>query len=279
MSPGSRPVAALLATLLVAGPALADPKPSDKDARAAGELVKKAIARSQAGDHEAAIAIYQQAYGIVPSSALLSNIGTEYQQIGRQKDALKYFCMYLDKDPEGANAPYATTQARQLQKQLGTKLAEDDDVCAPPKVEPKPHPIKEPEPPPVKPAPPEPEPAPVVEHERGSSAMRISGLVAGLVGLGAIGVGIYEGVQAKRISDDISAHMVPDRWRGDIRSYEAEGQHHENLEIGLLIGGGVAVTAGIVLYALGRSSGSSDREKTAIRVAPTRHGFAVFGSF
>jgi hypothetical protein len=278
MSPGSRPVAALLATLLVAGPALADPKPSDKDAHAAGELVKKAIAKSQAGDHEAAIAIYQQAYGIVPSSALLSNIGTEYQQSGKLKDALKYFCMYLDKDPEGANAPYATLQARQLQKQLGNKLGEGDDVCAPPKVEPRPRPVEEP--PVVATRPPEPEPVePPAPRDHGSATMRITGLVAGLVGLGAVGVGIYEGVQAKNISDEISAHMVPDRWPGDIRELEARGQRHENLEIGFLIGGGVAITAGVVLFALGRSSAAPDRERTAIRVAPTRNGFAVLGRF
>ena len=55
----------------------------------AGDLVKKAIARSQAGDHNAAIEIYLQAYTILPNPLLLSNIGAEFQQSGMPKEALK----------------------------------------------------------------------------------------------------------------------------------------------------------------------------------------------
>jgi tetratricopeptide (TPR) repeat protein len=136
---GSRFTATLVASWLIASPALADPRDakgaSDKDKQVASELVKKAIARSQAGDHSAAIDIYLQAYTIVPNSLLLSNIGSEYQQSGKQKEALRYFCMYLEKEPNGTNAVYATTQARSLQALLGNKHVEDDDVCAPAKPE------------------------------------------------------------------------------------------------------------------------------------------------
>src|SRR5258706_5711756 len=110
----SRTTAALLVCGLCASSALADPRPTEKDKQIAGELVKKAIARSQAGDHATAIDIYLQAYTIVPNSILLSNIGTEFQQSGKPAQALRYFCMYLDKDPSGTNAPYATLQAKAL---------------------------------------------------------------------------------------------------------------------------------------------------------------------
>ena len=109
MTGGSRITAALLASLLLATPALAQPKkPSEKDRRIAGELVKKAIALSGSGDHSAAIEVYLQAYTVVPDSILLSNIGAEFQQNGRAQEALRYFCMYLEKEPRGTNAPYAT---------------------------------------------------------------------------------------------------------------------------------------------------------------------------
>src|SRR3954447_11094662 len=114
----SRSTAALLVWGLCASSALAEPRPTEKDKQIAGELVKKAIAKSQAGDHAAAIDIYLQAYTIVPNSLLLSNIGSEVQQEGKPVEALRYFCMYLDKDPTGTNAPYAQSQAKSLQIQL-----------------------------------------------------------------------------------------------------------------------------------------------------------------
>src|SRR5215831_2508839 len=130
---------ALAAVLAAAGaprPALADGKPpTEKDRQAASELVKKAIARSQAGDHAAAIKVYLQAYTLVPNSLLLSNIGAEFQQDGMYKEALDYFCKYLEQDPTGTNAPYARSQAKILQRQLGRKRVDDRDVCAAPKPE------------------------------------------------------------------------------------------------------------------------------------------------
>src|SRR5215475_13476254 len=127
MSRGPRRTAALLA-LCVAGAAAADPRPpTERDRQIASELVKKAIARSQAGEHAAAIDIYLQAYTIVPNSILLSNIGTEFQQSGKPAEALRYFCMYLNKDPEGTNAPYATAQAKRMQIELGNRSVDDRD--------------------------------------------------------------------------------------------------------------------------------------------------------
>src|SRR5438552_3128318 len=145
----SRTAAAVLASLLAVSPALADPKPpTDKDKQVASDLVKKAISKSQAGDHNAAIDLYLQAFTIVPNSILLSNIGAEYQQSDRPQQALRYFCMYLDKDPSGTNAPYAAAQARALQVELGNKDVDDRDVCSKPKPRSRPRsePKTEPEP-------------------------------------------------------------------------------------------------------------------------------------
>ena len=270
---GSRSLAALLATVLVVSPALAEPKPlSDKDRQAASELVKKAIARSQAGDHEAAIVIYLQAYSIVPNSALLSNIGAEYQQDGKLPEALRYFCKYLEKEPDGANAPYATTQARLLHKQLGRKHVDDDELCTTPQAERKPAPPKDDE---VETTEPQPEPA---VASNGNATLKYAGLITGLVGLAATGVGIYEGALAWNITNDINAHPKDDFWDEDIRAQQARGQRHENLQIGFLIAGGVLVSGGVVMYLLGRSSERAP-EKTVVRIRPTTNGFAVFGRF
>ncbi|HEY0479781.1 MAG TPA: tetratricopeptide repeat protein [Kofleriaceae bacterium] len=306
---GSRPLAALLASALLTGPALADPRPpSEKDRQLASDLVKKAIARSQAGDHLAAIEIYNQAYTIIANALLLSNIGAEFQQAGMPKEALKYFCMYLDKDPSGTNAPYATSQAKILQRQLGNKKVDERDVCAAPRpdkddrregdrrdgdrrdkddkddpgnpedVRPRPRTTgrgskESPSRPPVQPD--------VVERDTGNPGLMYVGVTAGLAGLAAAGAGIYFGLKGKSISDDINSHRMGDPWPDNIQEMMHEGDRDNRYAIGALVTSGVLVTAGIVLYVISRPDGTSERtsEKTAIHVTPTAGGFAVFGRF
>ncbi|HET9626662.1 MAG TPA: hypothetical protein VFP84_35105 [Kofleriaceae bacterium] len=293
---GSRCIAAVLASCLVVAPVLADPKPvSDKDKQVASDLVKKAIARSQAGDHSAAIDIYLQAYTIVPNSILLSNIGSEFEKSGKQEEALHYFCLYLEKDPNGTNVVYATSQAKQLQAMLGTKHVTDDNMCDPAK--PKrgakhttaDDPDEAPDEPdaPVKPKR-EAKPAPAPEAQ-GDPGLRHAGIGVGIAGALLVGVGIYAGVQAKNISDEISGQNVQQMWPQGIRNTERRGQNYEYLQIGALIGGAAALGVGIYLYVRGSGSDEAaadpdkakdkaDRERT-VHLTPTANGVALFGKF
>ena len=328
MTGGTRCIAVALASALLAGPALADPKaPSDKDRQVASDLVKKAIARSQAGDHAGAIKLYNLAYALVPNSLLLSNIGAEYQQDGMYKDALDYFCKYLQEDPAGTNAPYARSQAKILGRQLGKKKPADRDVCAavkeakddkdddatdePRRGEParpdtgrsdlgktdsdpaRGEPVRSTERPgkaervprstaqaPGQVRPIEDPPAPEREVSSGNPLLMYVGLGLAVGGLGAAGFGIYYGVQAKEISDEVSNHEMGTPWPKGIRDLEARGQHYENFQIGALITSGVLITAGIVVYVAGRPDGSERRaDKIAIGVTPTPNGMSVFGRF
>jgi len=294
MASGSRKATALLASFLLASPALAEPKgPTEKDKQFAGELVKKAIARSQAGDHAAAIEIYLQAYTIVPNPLLLPNIGAEFQQSGKPQEALHYFCLYLEKDPDGTNATFATSKAKALQIQLGNKNVDDDDVCAPPK--PVKKPVKEPAKEPVKEAIKEPVKDPIKDPPArqpldedtaaasggGSSKLMYVGLVVGLAGLGAVGVGTYDGIQAKNISDQLTNHPQNTPWPDNIKDLQRRGQAYENLQIGFLVGGGALAATGVILFFVGRSDESPRRssDKTMVNVTPTTNGLAVFGTF
>jgi tetratricopeptide (TPR) repeat protein len=292
MISGSRKATALLASFLAASPALAEPKaPSEKDKQFAGELVKKAIARSQAGDHAAAIEIYLHAFALVPNPLLLPNIGAEFQQSGKPQEALHYFCLYLEKDPDGTNATFATSKAKALQIQLGNKNVDDDDVCAPPR--PARKPVKEPREP-VKEQARDPIKDPIKEPPArqpldegtaspggGSSKLKYVGLVVGLVGLGAVGVGTYDGIQAKSISDQLTNHPQNTPWPDNIKDLQRRGQAYENLQIGFLAGGVALATTGVILFVVGRSDESSRRssDKTLVKVAPTTNGFAVLGTF
>lgn len=317
--PGAMVAAVVSVVVSASGPALAQNKPpSDKDRQAASELVKKAIARSQAGDHAAAIKIYNQAYTLVPNSLLLSNIGAEFQQDGMYKEALDYFCKYLEQDPAGTNAPYARSQAKILQRQLGRKRLDDRDVCAAPRAE-------EPASEPVraasdrglgdrdkrdarddkrdarddrrdarddkrddKPAREKrtaqrggddaPTDAPEVTS-RGNPTLMYTGLAVGVAGLVATGVGIYAGVKGKQISDQINSHDPMTPWPDNIKDLEHRGEAYNSLQVISLIGGGALITTGIVLFVVSRPDTPERADKSVVRVVPTTNGLAVFGRF
>jgi hypothetical protein len=298
---GSRSTAVLLACCLLASPALADkesrepkaPKAvSDQDRQVASDLVKKAIARSGAGDHSAAIDIYVQAYTLVPNSILLSDIGSEFQQMGKQREALRYFCMYLAKDPTGTNATYASTQAKAMHALISKKHNDDDDddddVCAPPRKHPTPETTDHGKPSPTTATQPIDDPAAPAARED-DTTMRYAGIGLGAAGVVGVGIGIYGGIEAKNISDEITNHPKGTPWPNGIQSVQRRGQNYEYLQIGGLVGGGVLAGVGLVLFL--RSAGAGDPVDKAskpdkpdkgdrtVHVTPTSNGFAVYGRF
>jgi hypothetical protein len=98
------------------------------------DLVRRAIALGEAGDHAGAIEIYKRVWGLMPVPLLLANIATEYEQDGNTATALRYYCSYLEHDPDGVNAPYATARARllhaRLESERGNGSKPGDDMCA-----------------------------------------------------------------------------------------------------------------------------------------------------
>lgn len=269
----SRVIATVLASVLVVGPALAQPTPTPAQKTQIQDLVKQAIAKSQAGDHATAIELYQKAYAIAPLPTLLSNIGAEYQLATKPVEALKFFCMYLEKDPAGPLATYATGQAKLLQSQLTGTAVDDAGVCKAPK--------QAPPPPPKDTSGTKDLGTAKVEAKDPGKGMKTAGMVMGGIGVVSVGLGIVFGIQAKKISDDISSHTdmtVP--WRKDIIAYQDRGQRDEYLQIGCLALGGALVIGGAIVYLKGRSK-SSSAESTTIQpsVGPGGGGMVLSGSF
>lgn len=271
-----------LALALVLVPAVASAQ-SAKDKQKASDLVKQAIAKSQAGDHETAVQLYEDAYKIIPSTLLLSNIGSEYQAMKKPVEALKYFCKYIEADPTGSNISFATAQAKTLYIELGgVPNIEDKDVCKPivkppaPKVEPDPHVVDAP------PSQPEPTPGAGDAATRKRSTLRLVGIGVGALGAGVFGLGVYYGFKAKGISDDITNHDPNDPWPANIKQLEADGASFEKKQIGFMIGGGLALVGGAALFVLGgsKSSGETGASVTVSPVAtPDQLGVAASGRF
>lgn len=269
---------------LVPAVASAQPQPTAKEKQQASDLVKKAIAKSQAGDHEAAVELYLDAYKIIPNALLLSNVGSEFQQMEKKVEALKYFCQYLHEDPTGQNSTYATAQARTLYIEIGgVSTVQDGELCKPIV---KPHAEPPPPPPPQQPEV-KPEPAPPVagpvDHgpTTKSSPLRLAGVAVTVVGAGVFGAGIYYGLQAKKISDDITNHNPADPWPADIKAQEAEGKSDETKQIGLMIGGGVAIAAGVAMVILGAPHKEHEAGVSYVTpvATPDSLGFAAAGRF
>lgn len=268
--------AVALASVLV--PAIASAQPTAKEKAKASELVKQAIAKSQGGDHDTAVQLYEDAYKIIPQPLLLSNIGSEYQALQKPVEALKYFCKYLEADPNGSNVSFATAQAKTLYIELGgIQDVDDADVCKP-IVKPPPEkvePVEQPAPPPEPPAP---EPAP----EGGASTLRWVGVGVGVVGLAAFGTGVYFGMQAKDISDQITNHDPMKPWPANIAQLEEDGASYEMKQIAFMIGGGLAVAAGVVMVVVGGPK-AHDEKSGAVSITPVATpdtlGFAAAGRF
>ena len=260
-----RGLAAILVCSL-ATVAAADP-PTDKQKKEAGDLVKKAIAKSQQGDHAAAIELYEKANSIAPNPILLSNIGSEYQQLQKPVEALDYFCKYLAADPTGSNVSYATAQAKTLQIQLGNSAVDDKDVCKPqqPAAKPPEKPLEQPA-------------QPVgSEQNHPGQTLTYAGLGAGAAGAIALGAGIYFGLKAKSISDSITNHNPMEPWPTDIKTQESDGKSDNTKMYIFTIAGGALIAGGAVLFYLGHEK---DREAAIAPTAtPTSVGLAVSGRF
>jgi tetratricopeptide (TPR) repeat protein len=259
--------------------------PTPQTKQLASDKVKKAIAKSQAGEHEAAADLYLDAYALIPQPLLLSNIGSEYQQMKKPVEALKYFCKYLEADPTGNNASYVTAQARTLYIELGgVTTVQDSELCKPIV---KPKPAEPPPPPPVHTnvsvtTEPEPAPGPVDHGDGGSKTpvVRYVGIGVAVAGAGVFGVGAYFGLKAKSISDDITNHDPSKPWPADIKQKEADGASYEKKQIGFMIGGGAAVAAGVVMFIVGAPKKSSETSLSIAPLAtPDTLGFAAAGRF
>jgi hypothetical protein len=269
-----------LALMLIVAPSLAVAEPSAKDKDRASDLVKKAIAKSQAGDHETAVGLYLDAYKIIPQPLLLSNIGSEYQQMNKPVEALKYFCKYIEADPTGSNMTYALAQARTLYVDLGGKASVDDKDLCKPIVKANPEPKTQPTTTPIE--------TPVTTKTTSDTAktkqspLRYTGLVVGTVGVAVFGLGVYYGFHAQSITDELNGHDVTMEWPANTPDRQREGQRAENMQIGLMIGGGVAIAAGVTMFLLGRPPHVAERDG-AIAIVPVATndslGFSAAGRF
>lgn len=232
------------------------------------------MSKAKAGQHEDAIALYSEAYVIAPLSLLLTNIGSEYKELDRKEDALKYFCRYLEQDPTGNNAEFARDSATAMWSALSNgKAPLESEVCTVP-----PMPVVTPV---VPVTPPVQLNAPVATDAHPGKKLKIAGLALAGVGVLGLVIGGYYGYKGLSVADDINNHKGG--WTdgdGGILAAQERGHRYNKLQAVFMITGGVLLISGVAEYMLGRSrANSAEHVAVAPVVSSDSAGLVLGGSF
>jgi tetratricopeptide (TPR) repeat protein len=231
------------------------------------------------GRFDEAIVEFGKAYDIEGAPILLFNIAQSYRQLGKKDRALFFYRRYLEQKPDAANRAEVEKRVKDLQASIE---ADTKDQSKPPADADKP---QKPTPAPVTPAQPAVPPRVDVttrddgqpsEDERARNRrLRIASIAVGGAGL-ALGITgfVFRGIATGKldaIDADGKAMRPYNPANGDYQTYEGAG-------LGLMIGGAVALTAGVVGYFMFRDAAGGD-PKVSLRVGPNDLGVAFSGRF
>ncbi|MBA3502319.1 MAG: hypothetical protein M4D80_27075 [Myxococcota bacterium] len=226
------------------------------------ELLSEGAAKSNAGDHGGAIALYEQAYLYEPDALLLPILASEYARAGLPNDALHYFCQYLKVQPKGTQAVYATSQVIALRTQIGQPVSKDR-VCDAPK--------------PVR--------IDFVTPRRtrdkpNMSKREMAGIATAAVGAVSLIASVAYGLEASSISNELTNHPSNTPWQDNIQALEDRGQRYEDRSKLFLLVGSAALVTGGVLYFTGRADRvSSEKAIITPTLSPDGAGISFARGF
>ena len=318
-------IAVLALGWIAAGAVQAHAGPPDDPAslaakrRLAGEHVQKGDHFKDAGNFKAAEREYQKAYDLVPHPLLMFDLAQVHRLDGDKKIALDYYRRYLKASPDGPAAEQARRYASELETQLGHTEDHGQSQGSPGghgdhhehggggANGSHAHGAG---------------PGGGAEHAgtgtghgaAGGSGQagggvdltvrksatqqdqgrwwRLGGIASAGVGALSIAVGIKYGLDARRISNELSDHTGP--WTEELLAEQADGKSANRKFIIFSAVGGVAIVGGAVLYYLGHERGRSqeaaaedgdaaDQDDDGITLAPVLSpggpGLVVGGHF
>jgi len=228
-----------------------DGEPSSEDKAEARRLTEEGIAAQDDGDYTAAIERFEAAYRRVPHPVLLFNLGQAHRLAGNLAQALRYYQRYLEVDPDGEKADLAREHAAAIR----AENAEINVAMAPAE------PLAGDE--------------PVVARSHPGRSLRWAGTTTLVVGVAAIGVGIWYGYRAQSISDDLSGYDG-EAWRDYVLAQQAEGKRAEASMIVFTTAGTAALVTGGLLWWAGHRR--DERATTAtVSLVPGGAGVTVSG--
>jgi tetratricopeptide (TPR) repeat protein len=245
----------------------------------AKELATRGRIYHDAGDYQAAIAAFKEAYVLAPSPGLLFNIAQAYRLAGNCDEAAWMYRRFLDTNPTGPNKALAEQHLASVVKCGSGGLP---TLVINPKVIAKvPDPklvAKETSTSKSKPSPrgdkPDPNASITVAADetdhRGRTYKRIGiGLGVG-AGAALVGAAVFALDSADASNNVSETYKKGGKW-DDVKDIDARGKRSATLATALGIGGGVALASGVVLYGLGHRYEKAQH----VAVGPTAHGAQV----
>lgn len=241
-------VVVLVVILGLCGGAFGEPVETD------GWTKKAAMTRFEAGktayrlkDFDVAVNEWREGYKLNADPVFLFNIAQAYREKRLFTEAIDFYTSYLRERPNARNAKTVEKRIAEMKEALAQqqKAAEKPPMG--------PISPEGPEPPPES-APP---PAPILDtSSRPGGALRTTGLVVGILGLGLGGTGIAFGVLAKadeaEVNDALAAGMP---WSAELEAKENDARRKSMFGNIGMIAGGTALVTGIVLYVIGVQQG------------------------
>lgn len=261
-------IACVLAGAAVpAVPALAGDKIPPAVQSKADVLFEKAQGFYTAGQYQAAIPLFQEAYDLVHDPVYLFNIAQSYRKVLDCEKASEFYTRYLaaatDADPKQREK--VTGWLRELQPCVEQRQQEHDAVKRAQEQDQE-----------------RARQAQELERQRASKApatarvdhgrsLRIAGLAVGAVGVVGVGVGVLYSIRGRSLRNELadSCRMGCDWTDPDLRAKDSDGQRANTVSAIGWIGGGVAVLAGAGLYLWGRS------KVETLQITPSATGATV----
>jgi tetratricopeptide (TPR) repeat protein len=248
------------AICLAAAPprACAQPAAPTASAKAAAkQYVADGLAAHERGDYDAAIALYQKAYDLVPHPALIFNQAQAHRLAGRLAQARSLYASYLAQVSTGDQA----TTAREWIADIDARTPPAAPQVTPPAAG-------------AVVAPPAPGPAvapPAESPEKRGATLRLTGIGTAALGGVAVAIGIGYAVHGNTLSNEVEKQYDP--------SKVAAGERANTRATLDLIAGGLLIGGGAALYFWGYQL---DRRHEAIALRPMVSGqlvgLAVSGS-
>lgn len=256
MNAGALTLAAIVAAASV--PAHADnalrPERIPNKAR---KLADKGRAAHDAGDYNAAVAAFKEAYVLAPSPGLLFNIAQAYRLAGDCDEAAWMYRRFLDTNPIGDHRQVAEMHLASVERCGSGGLV-----------------VSTPEPKQDVPAVPTPESNKLitfVSPETKHRTYKRIGLGTAIGGGALLAGAAYFAIDANDASNKVAeTYKRGGKWE-DIEDIDARGRRSSTLATALGVGGGLAVVSGAVLFAVGRHYEKAQH----VAVTPTARGAQV----
>jgi tetratricopeptide (TPR) repeat protein len=275
-----RAVIGILVAIVVSLPAAAaPPTPTPQQLDAAKTHFERAQALHAKGNYDEAIAEYRAAFDAAPLPALLFNIGQSYRLKGDKRQAVDYYKRYLQAAPGGPGAVEAQSHIAVLGREIDAEdTAAREKAAAAERAraaEERAKAVEEARRKEREAARAELVAAPPEQAAPGRT-LKIAGLATAAGGVVLAGVGMYFGLRAKSLSDDLAKLGSGDEWDPSVRSDGQAAQR--NMIIFTAVGAAAAVTGG-VLYFLGARADTPAETVLAPALAPGVVGVVGVGRF